>query len=166
MIYNGIEYQLRPFNLKTKKAYTSIVLTIDKLTKGLIKARKLNLDVLSRYDRRLTELQTAYSQLKAIENPSEEQVKHIDTLTESLDKLNETIKNDTEYQETLNEHNLAYTEATLNVCQTEELIRPFIESVLIGDLSKLDWENDWALDEFCQSVLMDFFSFVAKNRKT
>lgn len=163
--YNGIVFELRPFNIKTKEAYTQIVLTIDRIYKSLIKAREIDISLLDKYTYRLNELQTAFSQLRALENLNEDQKTQLENLEKSLNDLKATMINDKEYQETLNEVNTCYTEATLKVCQSIELIKPFMESVLIGDLTKLDWETDFFIDEFCAEVLKVFFSYAMSNKR-
>lgn len=154
--YKDIEYELRPFDIDTKKAFSLVVFEIDALKKIYLEG--FDLSVKDNLDKQINVKEIAIKQLEALGNKTEEQVIQLDNLKKSL----EEIYANAEYKKCVDILNDAHVRALSYVCLTKEIMRPFLNAVLIGDLTKLEW--DWNINEFCQEVLMSFFFFQMKSR--
>lgn len=89
--------------------------------------------------------------------------KQIELNTAELEKINdEFAKNETALKQQ-SEYNRMFNYAIQSLITSYDVIKGFLEGYLIGDINKLDYEDD-KITGFVKDVIMDFFLYKKQNR--
>lgn len=81
-----------------------------------------------------------------------------------IDKINEEFANDSEAQEQQREYNRMLGYAIQSLITSYDVLKGFLDIYLIGDKSKLNYEDESIL-EFINEVISDFFLYRMQNKK-
>jgi len=161
--FNGAEFRLKKIDLSLKGAIDPIKREQANLefeyTKDIDKTK------IRKYQRRIEELSLALSQMnekKSSGKLNEKDTAYIDKLQNSFFEVNGQYENDNEAQGIAEMIRYHKQEAYEKACSNVELIQPFFETVLEGDLSKLDY-TDIKISLFAMQVVSDFFFIMSSN---
>lgn len=152
--------------LYTESIDTSVLKGYEKRVNDIVKTR----DAIDKSD--LVKLQDELEKFNDAGNEqaikgTEQQIKDVEDAIErnkaDIDKINEEFRNDEVALSQQAEYSQAVNNA-MTMLKCSDLIPNFLNQYLIGDTSKLDYENPEMI-EFINSVMEDFFFSILKSKE-
>lgn len=170
--FNGTEYTVEKNVLKIQNAWIPLAMYFEDLVK--LYTSECDLSKVNGYKEQLKFLSVKEKQdngdlkrLKSEETPNTELIdkvsKQIELNAIERDKINSEFANDVIAQEQQAEYNRMLGYAIQSLVTSYDVVKGFLNVYLIGDISKLDYENENIL-EFISEVINDFFLFRMQSK--
>lgn len=171
--FGETEFQVQRNVLKIQNAWLPVAMYFEKLVK--LYTSECDMSVVNTYRKRLDELNAKDKQdksdlkkLQSEETPNTELVqrfeKQIGLNAVELEKINSGFALDAIAIEQQAEYNRMFNYSIQALITSYDVIKGFLNVYLIGDLSKIDYENE-SIIEFIGEVISDFFLFKGQSRK-
>jgi hypothetical protein len=166
------EYTTEKNVLKTQNAFLPMGIFFDKLNKMFIENVETDKiqpykDSLKFYNDKMKIDKSDLENLKKQPELDLATIERVEKAIESnqieIDKINSDYANDTEAQEQQAELNNATNYALATLISSFDIVKTFLDKYLIGDVSKLDYENPLIAD-FVKEVITDFFLSQMQNK--
>lgn len=169
--FNGVEFTTERNVLKTQNAYINLQMYMAELLK--LFTADLDMSAVAPYNQRLKDINDKNKQdksdLKKLESEETLNTELIEKIKAELvknqielAKINDEFGNDETAKAQQTEYNLKIYYVNESIAGSETA-KVFLESYLIGDLSKLDYEDPKVID-FTKEVINDFFLSRLPNR--
>lgn len=170
--FNGVEFQTERNVLKVQNAWLPLAMYFDEILKMYTEG--LESKELDGYKVRLSEITAKDKQdksdlkkLQSEETPNTELIERVEKQIElnkaELDKINSEYEADETAKAQQEEYNKKLAYAFQSLISSYEMIKGFLNVYLIGDKSKLDFE-DSEIIPFVEKVITDFFLYKMQNR--
>lgn len=170
--FNGTEFQTERNVLKVQNAWLPLAIYFDEILKMYTEG--LESKELDGYKVRLTDItakdkqdQSDLKKLQSEETPNVELIERINNQIEKnkseLDKINSEYEWDETAKAQQDEYNKKLAYAFQFLVSSYEMIQGFLNVYLIGDKSKLDYE-DSEIIPFVEKVITDFFLYKMQNK--
>lgn len=168
-VFNGVEFQTHKNVLRIMRASKPLLKKFQKYVKELtagIDISNAEKDKLEIEINKIT-LQKSkeyYEQIKdgTNKNEIERVTKRISEQETEIKTLEDKFKSNEDYTANYKLYNEAVSEAFGNLVIDDEIMIPFLDTYLIGDKTKLDYENPKII-KFITEVLTDFFLLQSRN---
>ncbi|MBM4158587.1 MAG: hypothetical protein FJ216_07395 [Ignavibacteria bacterium] len=164
--YKNQEFRLKANNLNLRKQSADFMLKYEDYMYNATK----NIDFypLQKYRNKMSDFNTAISQLSKKNLGSnndipDENKNEIKKLNKSLTKLMDDFENDQKAQSLLQYEKKIENLVFLKLISDENVIKPLIDDILIGNTKIIDYDNEDTLI-FLSDILRDFFLTIGKNK--
>jgi len=163
--FNGVEFVPEKNVLKIQNAWIPVAMYFDKLLK--LYTSELDMSAVNKYKQQLKEVNDKDKQdksdlkkLQSEEIPNTEIIDRVNVQIEKnkteLSRINEEFSNDETAQAQQTEYNQMLGYALQSLITSYDVIKGFIEAYLVGDKSKLNYEDENILP-LISEIVNDFF---------
>lgn len=160
--FGGLEFRTQEHKLKILNIASPLQMYFKDEVKRLSKdldSRKFERDIKAIQDLR----NKNDNDKEYLESLSKENTKEIERVKSVIGKSEKTLKvmsdafnNNEDYKKISDENTRIWNQAFKNLIANVDLVIPFIDSYLIGDVDKIDY-TDWKVIEFISEIVADFF---------
>ncbi len=166
--FKDTEFTVQKNVLKIQNAWLPVAMYFENLIK--MYTAECDMSAVNSYKDRLKELNIKDAQDKSdIQKPDldSDVIARIQSQIEKnkieLDKINSEFESDVAAKEQQSEYNRMFNYAIQSLITSYDVVNGFLQSYLIGDYSKLDYEDE-SIIEFIGEVIGDFFLSKNTNR--
>lgn len=170
--FNGVEFTTERNVLKVQNAWLPLAMYFDEILK--LYTSELESKELDSYKQRLKDINDKNKQdefdlkrLQSEETPNTELIDRVKAEIEKnkseLDKINSEYDADETAKAQQQEYNTKLSYALQSLITSYEMIKGFLDVYLIGDKTKLNFEDD-NITVFVEQVITDFFLYKMQNK--
>lgn len=170
--FGETEFQVQRNVLKIQNAWLPVAMYFEKLVE--MYTAECDMSVVNEYKQRLKDIadkdkqdKSDLAKLQSEEIPNTEIIERVNKQIElnktELEKITDGFsKNETALKQQ-SEYNRMFNYAIQSLITSYDVIKGFLEGYLIGDINKLNYEDE-SIIEFIGEVIGDFFLYKKQNR--